>query len=97
MKKHIPEIIGGAKTLLYIELDQRHIKTGNTRHIVNGKTAEGISGLAICQYDNEEGIYLFGCDEGWNTITDTWHNSVEEAKKQAEFEYANTATTWQTP
>ena len=30
---------------------------------------------------------IFGCDEGWNAVTDTWHETLEDAKAQAEFEY----------
>ena len=30
-------------------------------------------GLAICQYDDEPGFYLFYCDDAWSEIADTWH------------------------
>ena len=43
--------------------------------------------LAICQYANEDGFYLFYCSPDWKTITDTWHESLEDALAQAEFEF----------
>ena len=94
MQKYVPKEIGEARTLFYTVLDERHLKTENTRHFVNGQFIEEISGLAICKYDNDPGYYLFGCDENWNSITDTYHDSIEDAKEQAEFEYKNSMTTW---
>jgi hypothetical protein len=94
MKRQVPNEIGEAKTLFYTEMDNRHIKTENTRHSVNRQLIENINGLAICKYDNDPGCYLFGCDENWSSITDTYHDSIEEAKEQAEFEYKNSAATW---
>jgi hypothetical protein len=40
-------------------------------------------------------VYLYSCDENWVPFTDTWHESVEEAKRQAEFEYVGSSVTWQ--
>jgi hypothetical protein len=55
-----------------------------------------MAGLAICQYSGDSAYYLFGCDEEWRPITDTWHQTVEQAKEQAEFEYEGVTRTWQT-
>jgi hypothetical protein len=90
----IPKIIGGARTLFYTLIDHRHLATGNTKHIVSGQLVTKISGLAICKYANDHGFYLFGCDENWNSITETYHDSIEEAKDQAAFEYINSVETW---
>jgi hypothetical protein len=53
------------------------------------------AGLAICQYQNDNAYYLFYCDECWNNLTDTWHQSLDDAKAQAQFEYKGTSKTWQ--
>lgn len=90
----VPAIIGGAKVILYTPIDERHQWTGNTQHIVNGKLADNICGLAICQYELEEGYYLFGCDENWQSVTDTFHDTIEDAKDQAAFEYENIHHSW---
>jgi hypothetical protein len=51
-----------------------------------------MNGLAICQGDH--GFYLFGCDADWQSVTDTWHQTFDEAKGQAEFEYDGVSDTW---
>jgi hypothetical protein len=53
-----------------------------------------MAGLAICQYAGEDAFYLFGCDPDWQSITDTWHQTLEEAQEQAEFEYERVSQTW---
>ena len=36
-------------------------------------------------------------DETWQPVTDTWHETLEDAKHQAEFEYEGVASTWLCP
>jgi hypothetical protein len=75
-------------------IDARHRPTGCCRHIgVNGLLGPA-AGLAICGY-NTDSVYLYSCNSNWIPFTDTWHESVEEAKRQAEFEYEGVADTWQ--
>jgi hypothetical protein len=53
------------------------------------------AGLAICVYETgDEGFYLFYCDEEWRVVTDTWHETLEDAKSQAEFEYEGVNESW---
>jgi hypothetical protein len=94
MSKAVPERIGGAKLICHTLIDERHRFTGNTRQIVAGKLMGPMAGLAICPYDGDEAFYLFGCDPEWNSLTDTWHQSLDEAKDQAEFEYEGAKWTW---
>jgi hypothetical protein len=89
-----PKLIDGARVLAYTPLDSRHVTTGGTKHIVGGEQAPAPKLLAICQYADDNGFYLFGCDETWSTITDTWHESIDQAKAQAEFEHRGTLGTW---
>lgn len=42
--------------------------------------------LAICRHD-EAAFYLFHCNDLWQVIADTWHETLEAAMRQAEFEY----------
>ena len=35
--------------------------------------------------------------DGWQFITDTWHETLDEAFRQAEFEYEGVSGTWQAP
>ena len=38
--------------------------------------------------------YLFGCDADWSAVTDTSHETLEDALKQAESEYEGVSETW---
>jgi hypothetical protein len=90
----VPNVIGGEKVLYFIRIETKHTLTGNTKQIVNGKLIGPVYGLAICKSDNPEGYYLFGCDENWKSITDTFHESIEDAMDQGEFEYKGTFNDW---
>lgn len=92
-----PKGIGGAKVVLYTPIDGGHRHTGNCRQIVAGVLMGAAAGLAIRRYEGEDLFYLLCCDENWETLTDTWHQTLEEAKGQAEFEYEGVSGTWQKP
>ncbi len=92
--KHPPELVGGARVVRWSPIDNRHRHTGNCTNIVAGKVMGAAAGLAICQYDGEGAYYLFGCDAEWNSLTDSWHLTLEEALEQAEFEYEGVSATW---
>lgn len=93
--KKAPNKIGGARVVLYTPIDERHTYTGNCHQIVAGELMGPAAGIAICQYEGENSYYLFGCDKDWNTVTDTWHETLEDAQAQAEFEYKGVNATWQ--
>jgi hypothetical protein len=89
----VPRLLGGLPVVAYTPIDQRHRATGNCRHFAHGELVHPAAGLAICR-DSDGGFLLFGCDAGWNTVTDTWHESLEDARYQAEFEYEGIDGTW---
>jgi hypothetical protein len=43
--------------------------------------------LAIAHYPHQDRWYLFGLDQRGDVQSDTWHETVENALAQAEFEY----------
>jgi hypothetical protein len=86
-------MIDGAKVIFFTPIDGRHRPTGACRHVV-GVLQGPAAGLAICQYEGKESYYLFGCDADWNSVTDTCHESLDEALGQAEFEYTGVSMTW---
>lgn len=90
-----PDRLDGVSAICYTPLDRRHTHTGNCRHLRDDMTQGPAAGLAICQYPNDSSFYLFGCDADWTVISDTWHPTLDEAKSQAEFEYAGVSSTWQ--
>jgi hypothetical protein len=89
-----PDLVGGARVICYTRIDSRHRHTGNTKQIVNGVLLGPAAGLAICRYEGDDAYYLFGCDEQWVSLSDTWHQEVEDAKAQAEYEYEGVSRTW---
>jgi hypothetical protein len=96
MKTNINKLseIAVARIVEYVEFDSRGTSTNFTKHIVNGSERKDFCGLAICQYDGEEGYYLFYCDSNWNDVTDTWHANIESAKNQASSEFDNVISKW---
>ncbi|MEO8271156.1 MAG: hypothetical protein ABI557_15650 [Aureliella sp.] len=94
----IPELLDGARVVCAITLDDRHVPTGATRHHVGGQLQLAFAKLAICQYDEpDSGCYLFYCDAEWTVVTDTWHETLDDAKRQAAFEYDGVSDSWQSP
>ena len=81
-----PPRLDDARVLRYATLAGRQ-PFGQTKHVVRGETVDRFDGLAIATTSNGEGFYLFYCDAAWNVITDTVHDSVEDAMDQAEFEF----------
>jgi|SRR6266446_2960332 len=92
--KPAPQIVGGFRVVAYSPIDERHRFTGRTKQVVRGVLMGAMSGLAICRPQGSEEFYLFGCDGDWNVVTDTWHQSLDDAKEQAEFEYEGVSKTW---
>ena len=90
-----PLRIGDASVVRINALDLRHRHTGNCVHRRSDLAQAPAICLAICQYDNDVGYYLFSCDENWSVLSDTYHSSVDEAMRQAEFEYSGTSNTWE--
>lgn len=45
--------------------------------------------------EQPSGIYLFRLTSGGRIAGDTWHQTIEDAKYQAEYEYAGTLADWE--
>jgi hypothetical protein len=88
MKKIPPRELHGATVLQFMIFDENVRSTGRTKHSIAGVIMDMPSGLVIAQDPNTEGaFYLLYCDENWQVLTDTWHESMSKAKGQAEFEF----------
>jgi hypothetical protein len=92
--KPAPQTVGGFPVVCYSLIDERHRFTGQTKQVVRGVLMGAMAGLAICQLPDAQQFYLFGCDGDWHVVTDTWHQSLDDAKEQAEFEYEGVSQTW---
>jgi len=89
----IPDIIGEAHVISYAVVNLS-IPTGNTQHFAGDKLLGMAYGLAICKYETKNGYYLFYCDDKWIELADTWHQTIEDAQDQAEYEYAGITNNW---
>jgi hypothetical protein len=61
--------------------------------MVMGEEMSLPAAIAICR-KAESSFYLCYCDHDWKPITDTWHQSLEDAKRQGEFEFTGVKHTW---
>lgn len=92
--KSRPEISGDERLVCYSPIDERHRFTGACKQVVRGETMGAMASLMICYHESEQAFYLFGCDEDWQVVTDSWHQTLDDAKHQAEFEYEGISKTW---
>lgn len=88
MLKDIPNIIGNAKTLFIAETDGLFDLVDR-----DGKQVE-IVFIAVCQYDPDEGFYLFGCDKDFNAHTDYYYDDLDEALDDAKRVYNLKQINW---
>jgi hypothetical protein len=56
--------------------------------------ANPVAGLAVCRYDAQPGVFLFECDHDWNSLTDSWHQTAQEAVREGERAHSGAAMTW---
>jgi hypothetical protein len=75
--------------------------TGKTKHTI-GQFVEGkpipVKTLVVPAWveisDDGGAFYLLHFDAAGTCFADTWHQNLEEAKRQAEFEFGISATEW---
>lgn len=69
---------------------------GKTRHMRNGEPLAAPAALRIVQYASDPGFYLLYLDSGGHELTDTYHDTLDDAMSQAEWEFAVTPGQWRT-
>jgi hypothetical protein len=75
---------------------QDHHWPSKTRHSINGAPVPPFTQLEIATNGQDTGYYLLHiCADGRGT--DTWHESLEDAFSQAEFEFGVKHHEWQSP
>lgn len=93
----VPQTIGGARVVCYAAISGRHqVAEGAVGDVPGGGLGPPVN-LAICQYDGDESFYLFTCDHEWRSQSDTWHQNLESAREQAEYECAGAKGAWLHP
>lgn len=95
MDKHsIPKEIGGLPVVRWSPIDTRHRVTGACRHFDLSKGTEDPVPAIVAIVGRGPNFYLMRFDNEWQFITDTWHESLDGALAQAEFEYEGISNTW---
>jgi hypothetical protein len=80
--------------LLRLPLTPAHSPTGKTRHFSGGELLPAPSELRIVKYADDPGFYLFYCDNTGKELTDTYHDTLEGAMAQAEWEFGVKENEW---
>jgi hypothetical protein len=88
-REDVPLFIGGCRVVLYTKVDDRLRPRQECDRMPFG--------LAICQQTNRSSFYVFTCEAGWHLEYDSWHLTLEDAKRQAEFEWNGISSRWMTP
>lgn len=78
-----------------LQLTPARSPTGKTRHWSGGELLPAPSELRIVKYPDDPGFYLFYCDSDGKELTDTYHDSLEGALAQAEWEFEAKASEWE--
>lgn len=82
------------KTVKQIKLQAKHIPTQRTHHHIGEKEIPPTDSLKIVEYENTEGYYLLHYDANGIEIADTFHESIDDAFAQAEWEYNIKPNEW---
>jgi hypothetical protein len=81
------------KTLKHVSL-AGHSRTGRTRHTRDGVHVGHAASLRIVQFDGDPGFSLIHFDSTGRELTDTYHHTIEDAMKQADWEYGVKPDEW---
>ncbi len=77
-----------------VYLSDKNQSVRKTRHYLGNKVLSDFAELQIVQFHDDSGYYLFYCDEKGVEITDTYHDSIEKALAQAEWEFGLRPEEW---
>ena len=78
-----------------LRLGPLHRPTGKTRHLHGSELLPLPSELRIVKYFDGSGFYLFYCDGTGKEFTDTYHDTLECALAQAEWEFGVKEGDWE--
>ena len=90
-----PPIVASSKVIAFATVDKSVIRVRDDLLYVGGKPLGLVPKLTICIYPHESEYHLFFCDDEWNVLGCSTHDSVETAKRRAEKEYRGLMARWQ--
>ena len=70
--------------------------TGNARHIVHGRESDDLtSNIAWVEIEPDDGgFFVFYYSSAGECLADGWHESLDQAKHQARFEFEIQEADW---
>lgn len=77
-----------------VRLGAHHKPTGKTRHYHGIDELPSPAELIIARYTNGVGFYLLYCNSNGEELTDTYHDTLEQAMYQAEWEFSVKQDDW---
>jgi len=72
-----------------------HQPTGKTKHFKGDREIPAPHSLQIVRYPNDRGYYLLYLDENGNELTDTYHDRLQGAIEQANWEFSVQPEEWE--
>lgn len=78
---------------MQVQIVGRHIPTGRTRHYRGDSLLPSPASLQVARGDG--GFYLLYLDAEGEEQTDTWHETLDGALGQAEFEFGVRPDEWE--
>jgi hypothetical protein len=89
--------MSGFWSLCRVELNASHLSPGRTKHILSDAAGTRdflpFKALEICTYPDDSGYYLLYEPETGHG-TDTYHETLSDAKNQAEWEFGVSNDEW---
>lgn len=73
-----------------------HPPTGKTIHRMGNTLTTGAVTLQLVQLSGDPGFYLIHLNSAGEEIADTYHDTIQDALAQAEWEFDVKATEWTT-
>jgi len=78
-----------------VQLGALHVPTDKTQHFYGNKPICVPTSLLIVRYPDAPGFYLLYLDEQGNELTDTYHDTLEQAMEQATWEFQVQSHEWE--
>ncbi len=95
--KKCPSNIADERVLLYAIIDESVMFSGRTLLFVDGVEMGRVPALATCEEHSSGGVLLVHCDEEWNPLGCSAHDSVESARQRTTQIYPNIEAHWNRP
>lgn len=77
------------------KLIDKHKRDAGSKRIIHGvECSQRPDIIKIIRYDDDTEVYLIEFDSSGNEIIDTFHTTIEGAKRQADFDWGISESDW---